>query len=61
VLCGNLDPVAVIMAGSKELIKEKYDAVKISIPSENWILMGGCEIPMSTPTENMIFLREISK
>lgn len=61
VLCGNFDPVAVIMAGNKELIKEKYDAVKASIPAENWIMMGGCEIPMFTPVENMCFLREISK
>lgn len=61
VLCGNLDPVAVIMAGSKELIQEKYESIKTSIPAENWILMGGCEIPMNTPTDNMTFLREISK
>lgn len=60
-VCGNLDPVTVIMDGTKEYIKCKYDKVKASVPLENWIMMGGCEIPRSTPIENMQYLREISK
>ncbi len=60
-LCGNLDPVSVIMNGDKALIKQKFDEARASLPAENWILMGGCEIPMSTPVENMVYLREISK
>lgn len=59
-ICGNLDPVTVIMRGDKALIKEKYETVKSEIPSENWIMMAGCEIPRSTPVENMKYLREIS-
>jgi uroporphyrinogen-III decarboxylase len=59
-LCGNLDPVSVIMSGTKELIKKKYEEVKISIPQANWIMMGGCEIPRDTPIMNMQYLREIS-
>ena len=59
-LCGNLDPVAVIMNGDKEIIKENYDKVKKSIPEKNWIMMGGCEIPLATPVENMVYLRELS-
>lgn len=61
VLCGNLDPVAVIMNGDKELIRQKYEEAKASLPTENWILMGGCEIPMDTPPENIQWLRELSK
>lgn len=29
VVCGNLDPVTVVMDGSRELIKTKYEEVKI--------------------------------
>lgn len=59
-ICGNLDPVTVVMDGSKELIKAKYEEVKTLLPRENWILMAGCEIPRDTPVENMKYLREIS-
>ena len=59
-ICGNLDPVAIIMEGSSQLIKEKYIETANKIPRENWIMMGGCEIPPSTPVENMNCLREIS-
>lgn len=59
-VCGNLDPVTVVMDGSRELIKTKYEEVKNSIPRENWIMMAGCEVPRSTPVENMKYLREIS-
>ena len=60
-ICGNLDPVSVIMEGNKELIEEKYLQIKNNIPRENWIVMGGCEIPPATPSENMDFLRSVSK
>ena len=59
-ICGNLDPVSVIMEGSEKLIKEKYLETESKITRENWIMMGGCEIPPSTPVENMNFLRKIS-
>ena len=59
-VCGNLDPVTVIMDGTRELIKAKYEEVKASVPRENWIMMGGCEIPRTTPVDNMKYLREIS-
>jgi uroporphyrinogen decarboxylase len=59
-ICGNLDPVSVIMEGSKQLIKEKYSETESKIPRENWIMMGGCEIPPGAPVENMNYLRKIS-
>jgi len=59
-ICGNLDPVSVILEGSQPLIKEKYLEAASKIPRENWIMMGGCEIPPATPVQNMNYLREIS-
>ena len=59
-ICGNLDPVSVIMSGDKKSIEEKYNQVKDSIPRENRIMMAGCEIPVATPVENMKFFRELS-
>jgi uroporphyrinogen-III decarboxylase len=60
-ICGNIDPVSVIMEGSKQLINEKYVETANKIPRENWIMMGGCEIPPATPVENMNYLRKLSR
>lgn len=59
-LCGNLDPVSVIMEGTPELIERKYREIAAVVPRDNWIVMGGCEIPVSTPPENMDMLRKLS-
>ncbi len=59
-LCGNLDPVSVIMEGDAALIERKYREIESAIPRENWIVMGGCEIPVSTPVANMDLLRKLS-
>jgi len=59
-ICGNLDPVAVIMGGDQQTIKEKFTETANKIPRENWIMMGGCEIPAATPVENMNYLRKLS-
>ncbi len=59
-LAGNLDPVAVMLEGGKELIAEKFQAIRTSIPQENWIVMPGCEIPPAAPPENIKFLRALS-
>lgn len=59
-LAGNFDPVAAILDASKEQIETKYREIEHSIPRENWIVMGGCEIPPATPVKNMNWLRELS-
>ena len=59
-LSGNLDPVAVILEGDRERVGAAYETVRNSVPAENWILSGGCEIPMMTPQENMVLLRQLS-
>lgn len=48
-ICGNLDPVSAILEGNEQIIHTKFEEAKNSVPAENWILMGGCEIPMHTP------------
>lgn len=59
-ICGNLDPVSVVMNGTEETIREKFAEIKKSINPENWIFMAGCEIPRDTPVENMLFMRKLS-
>jgi uroporphyrinogen decarboxylase len=59
-ICGNFDPVSIVMKGSRQLIKEKYLETACKIPYENWIMMAGCEIPPATSVENMNYLRELS-
>lgn len=59
-ICGNIDPVSVILNGDKKMIKEAYDRIYESIPRENWIMMAGCEIPTATPVENVAYMRELS-
>lgn len=59
-LAGNLDPVSVILDGTKEHIEAKYREIERSIPRDNWIVMGGCEIPPATPLGNMDLLRKLS-
>jgi len=59
-LAGNLDPVSVILDGDSKHIEAKYRELEKSIPRDNWIVMGGCEIPPATPIENMDLLRKLS-
>ena len=59
-VCGNIDPVAVVLEGTKDLIDEKFDNLKTSLPLKNWIFMAGCEIPRDTSKETMLYLRQIS-
>ena len=59
-ICGNVDPVSILLDGSRESILAQYNKVKEALPPENWIFMAGCEIPRHTPQENMQYAREIS-
>lgn len=60
-LCGNMDPVSIVMNGNSDSIISNYESLKNKIPRKNWILMAGCEIPRDTPSENISLLRELSK
>ncbi len=52
VLCGNFDPVEVMMRGTEQ---EVYDATHACLKAggERCFSMAGCEIPMHTPAENL--------
>lgn len=51
-LCGNFDPVAVLLQGTPEEIAEAARAC-IKAAGERFILMPGCEVPPATPEENI--------
>ncbi|UCG88309.1 MAG: uroporphyrinogen decarboxylase family protein [Gemmatimonadota bacterium] len=52
VLCGNFDPVAVMLQGTEQQV---YDATHACLKAggERCFSMAGCEIPDKTPVENL--------
>lgn len=59
-LCGNIDPVSIVLEGSDDQVLSKFEELKNTLPLKNWIFMAGCEIPKDTLPERMRFLRKIS-
>jgi len=51
-LCGNFDPVAVLLQGSAEDVAEAARQC-LKGGGERFILMPGCEVPPDTPEENI--------
>lgn len=51
-LCGNFDPSAVLLQASSEDVAEAAKQC-IETGGEKFILMPGCEVPPSTPDENI--------
>lgn len=51
-LCGNFDPVAVLLQGAPEKIAEAASAC-IKAGGQRFILMPGCEVPPATTEENI--------
>jgi MtaA/CmuA family methyltransferase len=52
VLCGNFDPVAVMMQGTEQQVYEATHAC-LQAGGERCFSMAGCEIPDRTPVENL--------
>ncbi len=52
VLCGNVDPTAILLQGSQEQVTEAARDC-LSKGGLRFILMPGCEIPQGTPIENI--------
>jgi uroporphyrinogen decarboxylase len=52
IVCGNLDPVAVFLQGTPEMVREGVRA-NATAAGRRWISMAGCEIPDGTPEENL--------
>lgn len=53
VLCGNYDPVAVLLQGTPGKIAHAVNACADTVP-DYYISSAGCEVPRDTPTENLL-------
>jgi len=53
VVCGNIDPVAVLLQGTPEQVR---DAVRANAATggRRWISAAGCEVPDGTPAVNLL-------
>ncbi len=56
-VCGNFDPVAVLLMGTPDIIR---DAVKacVSYGSGTTLIAAGCEVPRETPRANLLAVHE---
>ena len=57
VVCGNLDPVAVIQDKSASVVNDKSRALIERERGRRFILSGGCEITVNTPHANLMAMR----
>ncbi|CAA7602433.1 Uroporphyrinogen decarboxylase [Acididesulfobacillus acetoxydans] len=55
--CGNFDPVAVVQQGTPARIREAVWKC-LDAGDANTLIMAGCEIPLSTPHENLKAIAE---
>lgn len=60
ILCGNLDPVAVIQNMGRDEIRAETRALCAREAGRGFILSGGCEITVNTPAEHLKAMREAS-
>lgn len=58
ILCGNYDPVAVMLRGTPETIRERVNACCDLFPDGRYISAAGCEVPRDTPPENLMAVRD---
>ena len=56
-VCGNFDPVSVVMDGNPKTIKEAVNKC-IEDGGPGCFIMAGCEIPRNTPHENLYAIHE---
>ena len=55
-VCGNMDPVAVLLQGDAALVESK---VKECAAIENVFVAAGCEVPAATPEENLLLMNRL--
>jgi MtaA/CmuA family methyltransferase len=60
VFCGNIDPVAVLRAGTPESIAEAIAACHRAA-GPRYVVGAGCEVPRDTPAENLAALRNYAR
>ena len=53
VVCGNIDPVAILLQGTPEQVREAVRA-NAEAGGRRWISAAGCEVPDGTPAENLL-------
>jgi MtaA/CmuA family methyltransferase len=59
-VCGNFDPVSVLLEGDVETVKGNVRRC-LEIGGDNIIVSAGCEVPKFTPVENMKAVAEAVK
>jgi uroporphyrinogen decarboxylase len=53
VVCGNIDPVAILLQGTPEQVREGVRA-NAAAGGSRWISAAGCEVPDGTPGANLL-------
>ncbi len=53
VVCGNIDPVAILLQGTPEQVREGVRA-NAAAGGRRWISAAGCEVPDGTPAANLL-------
>ena len=57
-VCGNFDPVSVLLEGDPETVKTHVREC-LSIGGQDIIISAGCEVPKNTPIENLMAVSEV--
>lgn len=60
ILCGNYDPVAVLLQGSPEQVRRAVLSC-LDLCPDRYISSAGCEVPRDTPPENLLAVAETLK
>ncbi len=56
-ICGNFDPVSVLLHGSTKHVHEAVTAC-IQKSKDNTFIAAGCEVPGKTPVENLLMVKQ---
>ncbi|OOB80261.1 MAG: hypothetical protein BEN19_05820 [Epulopiscium sp. Nuni2H_MBin003] len=59
VVCGNYDPVTVLLQGNTELVQKEVMRCLEFSKQHRIMVSAGCEVPKFTPVDNMLTVRDI--
>ncbi len=60
-IAGNIDPVRIMLEGSAAQVRAKaLECCQKALKNEGYVLMPGCDIPVSTPLENISAMVEVA-
>ena len=57
-VCGNIDPVAVLLRGDAALVERKVLECS-AIKDDTLFIAAGCEVPAATPEENLLLMDKL--